>query len=149
MFDHVSCALQAERDKRRGMGVLLFHVEGTDENVVHSHRWLVYILVFEFFTSVFNLNHNGRSAHAPALRWFLVFLDGLLGVAITRWVFLSASAFQAIVLHSAPLSPPKPRQFWKHQRWTCHSMFWEQSDPDDEQATFGFVKAGRVAAGGN
>lgn len=36
-----------------------------------------------------------------------MFLDGLLGVAITRWVFLSASAFQAIVLHSAPLSPPK------------------------------------------
>jgi hypothetical protein len=55
-------------------------------------------------TSVFDLNQhrNCRSAHAPALKWFLVFLVGLLGVAIIRWVFLSASAFQVVVLHSSP-----------------------------------------------
>lgn len=30
------CSCVAERDKRRGMGVLLFHFEGTDENVVSA-----------------------------------------------------------------------------------------------------------------
>ena len=30
------CSCVAERDNRRGMGVLLFHFEGTDENVVSA-----------------------------------------------------------------------------------------------------------------
>ena len=108
--DHLwSYVFQAEVNKRRGMGVMLFHFEGSYENVVCLLYWyylqswmhdalccLVFVFQARSSTLAFYLNilSTCRSVRAQVLTWFLVFLSGLLDVVGVHWVFLSASGYR-------------------------------------------------------